>query len=230
VRVLPYGRDALLVDLASPEEVDAVHRALRGDLEAGRLPGVVEVVPAARTVLVAAREASALDAVRTRLDTVDLTPGTLADGSASDGPVPPSACSPDRSASRQHTVELPVHYDGEDLELVAADAGIDPAEVAARHTAASYTVAFGGFAPGFAYLAGLPGELQQPRLDSPRPRIPTGAVGVAGEFSGVYPRASPGGWRLIGRLADDAPVLFDPDRDPPALLVAGTRVRFRDAG
>lgn len=212
MRVLPYGRDALLVDLASLEEVDAVHRALRGDLEAGSLPGVVEVVPAARTVLVAARDASALDAVRARLDTVDLAAGSLAAG------------------SDDEVVELPVHYDGEDLELVAADAGIDPAEVVARHTGASYTVAFGGFAPGFAYLAGLPEELQQPRLDSPRPRIPTGAVGVAGEFSGVYPRASPGGWRLIGRLTADAPVLFDPDRDPPALLVAGTRVRFRDAG
>jgi KipI family sensor histidine kinase inhibitor len=128
------------------------------------------------------------------------------------------------------TVELPVVYDGEDLELVARDAGWSAADVVAAHTEAELTVAFGGFAPGFAYLAGLPEALQQPRLDTPRPRIPAGSVGVAGEFGGVYPRTSPGGWRLIGRLAPEAPTLFDPDRDPPALLVPGTTVRFRDAG
>jgi len=102
-------------------------------------------------------------------------------------------------------------------------------EVVELHTGATLTVAFGGFAPGFAYLAGLPEALQQPRLDTPRPRIPSGSVGVAGEFGGVYPRTSPGGWRLLGRLTDEAPTLFDPDRDPPALLVPGTTVRFRDA-
>ena len=122
-----------------------------------------------------------------------------------------------------------MHYDGADLERVATEAGIPVADVVARHTARELTVAFGGFAPGFAYLAGLDPLLCQPRLERPRERIPAGAVGVAGEFSGVYPRASPGGWRLLGRLVDDAPALFDTERDPPALLTVGTRVRFRDA-
>ena len=89
------------------------------------------------------------------------------------------------------------------------------------------TVAFGGFAPGFGYLTGLPTELHVPRRATPRTRVPAGAVGLAGPFAGAYPRASPGGWQLVGRT--DA-VLFDVDRDPPALLVPGTRVRFRQVG
>ncbi|GAA4928101.1 KipI family sensor histidine kinase inhibitor [Actinomycetospora succinea] len=209
--VLPAGPEALLVELGDLDEVAAVGAALRDALDRGDLPGVVDVVPAARTVLVTAPGArEALRAVRALLDGVDPT------------------VVPDRGAAG--TVELPVVYDGEDLELVARDAGWSADDVVAAHTGAELTVAFGGFAPGFAYLAGLPEALQQPRLDTPRPRIPSGSVGVAGEFGGVYPRTSPGGWRLIGRLADDAPTLFDPDRDPPALLVPGTTVRFRDAG
>ena len=213
MRLLPCGRDAVLVDLASLAEVDAVHRALRAAVDAGRLPGVVDVVPAARTVLVTAAPggpADALDEVRRVVAEADLDAGT----DPPDGP----------------ELELAVHYDGEDLDLVADTAGTDRPGVVALHTGAGHTVAFGGFAPGFAYLTGLPDALDQPRLDTPRPRIPAGAVGVAGGFSGVYPRSSPGGWRLVGRLADGAPRLFDPERDPPALLVPGTRVRFVDAG
>ncbi|MDD7940649.1 allophanate hydrolase subunit 1 [Actinomycetospora lutea] len=209
--VVPAGPEALLIDLDGLDEVAAVGAALRDALDRGELPGVVDVVPAARTVLVTAPGArDSLRAVRTLLEHVD-----------------PTAV-PDRDAAG--TVELPVVYDGEDLELVARDAGWSTDDVVAAHTGAELTVAFGGFAPGFAYLSGLPEALRQPRLDTPRPRIPAGSVGVAGEFGGVYPRTSPGGWRLIGRLTDDAPVLFDPDRDPPALLVPGTTVRFRDAG
>ncbi|GAA4895888.1 5-oxoprolinase subunit B family protein [Actinomycetospora straminea] len=209
--VRPVGPEALVVDLDGLDQVAVAGAALREALDRGELPGVVDVVPAARTVLVTAPGArEALRAVRALLDGVDLT------------------ATPDRGAAG--TVELPVHYDGEDLELVARDAGWSTADVVAAHTGAELTVAFGGFAPGFAYLTGLPEALHQPRLDTPRPRIPAGAVGVAGEFGGVYPRTSPGGWRLIGRLAQDAPTLFDPDRDPPALLVPGTTVRFRDAG
>lgn len=205
------GPEALIVDLDGLDAVAVAGAALRDALERGALPGVVDVVPAARTVLVTAPGApEALRAVRALLDGVDL------------------GAAPDRGAAG--TVELPVHYDGEDLELVARDAGWSTADVVAAHTGAELTVAFGGFAPGFAYLTGLPEALHQPRLDTPRPRIPAGAVGVAGEFGGVYPRTSPGGWRLIGRLTEDAPTLFDPDRDPPALLVPGTTVRFRDAG
>ncbi|MEJ2888651.1 5-oxoprolinase subunit B family protein [Actinomycetospora aeridis] len=211
VDVLAAGPEALLIDLDGPDEVAAVGAALRDALDRGDLPGVVDVVPAARTVLVTAPGArESLRAVRPLLDAVD------------------PAAVPDRDAAG--TVELPVIYDGEDLDLVARDAGWSTADVVRAHTEAELTVAFGGFAPGFAYLAGLPAPLQQPRLDTPRPRIAAGSVGVAGEFGGVYPRTSPGGWRLIGRLTDDAPTLFDPDRDPPALLVPGATVRFRDAG
>lgn len=217
-RLLPYGRDALLVDLDDLAGVDTVRHALRTARDAGGLPGVVEIVPAARTVLVVVEpgRADALAAVRALLAHLD---PAAAPGDAGDAP-----------GEEVAPVELPVHYDGEDLDLVAADAGLAPHEVVALHVDAAFIVAFGGFAPGFAYLTGLPEPLHQPRLSTPRTRIPAGAVGVAGGFGGVYPRASPGGWRLLGRLTDDAPVLFDPHRDPPALLTPGTRVRFRNAG
>jgi KipI family sensor histidine kinase inhibitor len=120
-------------------------------------------------------------------------------------------------------VTIPVRYDGADLELVARTAGIDPAEVIALHSDTEYVVAFLGFAPGFGYLTGLPEPLHQPRLDEARPEVPAGAVAIAGEYSAVYPRASPGGWRLIGSTEQ---VMFDPDASRPSLLAAGDRVRF----
>ena len=107
--------------------------------------------------------------------------------------------------------------------LVARTAGIDRAEVVALHSGAEFVVAFLGFAPGFGYLIGLPEPLRQPRLDEARPSVPSGSVAVAGEYSAVYPRASPGGWRLIGSTEQ---VMFDPDAEPPALLAPGDRVRF----
>lgn len=213
MRVLPAGPGAVMVELDDLAAVDAARRTLAAAVAAGDLPGVVDLVPAARTVLVTAPG---------RADTLAAVGDVVARGPADEAPAVDTAPSA--------RVELAVHYDGEDLDRVAADAGISAADVVARHTAHDLTVAFGGFAPGFAYLAGLDPLLCQPRLERPRERIPAGSVGVAGEFSGVYPRASPGGWRLVGRLTDDAPQLFDPDRDPPALLVPGTRVRFRDAG
>lgn len=121
-------------------------------------------------------------------------------------------------------VELDVVYDGDDLPAVAQRWGLDVAAAAARHAAVTHTVAFCGFAPGFAYMSGLPGELAVPRRDTPRPRVPAGAVALAGTYTGIYPRPSPGGWQLIGHT--DA-WLWDADRDPPARLVPGTRVRFR---
>ena len=120
-------------------------------------------------------------------------------------------------------IEVPVTYDGEDLADVANHTGLSEDEVVAAHTGTPWTVAFGGFAPGFAYLVGGDERLVVPRRDSPRTSVPAGSVGLAGEFSGVYPRSSPGGWQLIGRT--DA-VMFDVDRDPPALLAPGARVRF----
>jgi KipI family sensor histidine kinase inhibitor len=120
-------------------------------------------------------------------------------------------------------VIIAVDYDGPDLADVAALTGLSEDEVVTAHTATTWTVGFGGFAPGFAYLTSGDHRLRVPRRSTPRPDVPAGAVGLAGEFSGVYPRSSPGGWQLIGYTDID---LFDVDRDPPALLQPGMRVRF----
>jgi KipI family sensor histidine kinase inhibitor len=120
-------------------------------------------------------------------------------------------------------VEIPVDYDGADLDEVARLTGLTSGEVVAAHVGTPWTVAFGGFAPGFSYLVGGDPRLQVPRRDSPRTRVPAGAVGLAGEFSGVYPRESPGGWQLIGRTAT---VMWDSTRPAPALLTPGMTVRF----
>jgi 5-oxoprolinase (ATP-hydrolysing) subunit B len=166
---------------------------------AADLDGVDEIVPAAETVLIG-------------FDPRRFDPGALAQ--LRPRPI-------DATASAM--VEVPVAYDGADLDLVATTAGLTVDEVVERHAAPIYTVAFCGFAPGFAYLRGLDPTLRQPRFDSPRTSVPAGSVGIAGEFTGVYPRSSPGGWRLLGRTAAD---LWDLERDPPALLTPGTRVRF----
>lgn len=121
------------------------------------------------------------------------------------------------------TVEIPVTYDGPDLDEVASITGLSRDEVVAAHTQMPWTVAFGGFAPGFSYLVGGDERLQVPRRSTPRSRVPPGSVGLAGEFSGIYPRSSPGGWQLIGRTTLP---MWDSDREPPALLTAGTTVRF----
>jgi KipI family sensor histidine kinase inhibitor len=120
-------------------------------------------------------------------------------------------------------VEIGVHYDGDDLTEVAQLVGLTTAEVIAAHTGQSWTVAFCGFAPGFGYLHGENARLRVPRRDRPRISVPAGAVGLADEWSGIYPRPGPGGWQLIGRTTQ---ILWDLDRTPPALLQPGTRVRF----
>lgn len=120
-------------------------------------------------------------------------------------------------------VEVPVTYDGPDLHDVARLTGLSADAVVAAHTGCTWTVAFGGFAPGFSYLVDGDARLSVPRRASPRTRVPAGAVGLAGEFSGVYPRESPGGWQLIGRTTAR---LWDSQRQPPALLAPGSRVRF----
>jgi KipI family sensor histidine kinase inhibitor len=127
-------------------------------------------------------------------------------------------------------VEVPVRYggpDGPDLAEVAAAIGLTPAQVVDLHAGARYRVLFLGFAPGFAYLGGLPPELETPRRSSPRERVPPGSVGIAGRQTAIYPLAMPGGWQLIGR--SDV-VLFDPRRGRPALLAPGDTVRFVPAG
>ncbi|MEG9226811.1 5-oxoprolinase subunit B family protein [Aeromicrobium sp. Sec7.5] len=138
-----------------------------------------------------------------------------------------TAARPREVSTRPSTeVVLAVVYDGPDLDEVARLTGLTVEEVVTAHTGTTWDVAFTGFAPGFAYLTGGDPRLHVPRRDTPRPRVPAGAVGLAGPYSGAYPRESPGGWQLLGRT--DA-TLWDLDRDPPALLRPGTRVRFEVA-
>jgi KipI family sensor histidine kinase inhibitor len=196
--VRPFGERALLLDAAGTVEVLALATAVR---EAA-IEGVVDVVPGARTVLVVAGAPAELPHVRTALADVRPVPRVTGDG---------------------ELVEVPVRYDGPDLDDVARLTGLTPDEVVAAHTGTDWTVAFGGFAPGFAYLASGDPRLHVPRRAEPRTRVPAGAVGLAGDLSGVYPRASPGGWQLLGRTSLP---LWDLRRDPPALLRPGMRVRF----
>jgi KipI family sensor histidine kinase inhibitor len=200
VRLRPAGERGLLVEV---EELELVHR-LHAALRALDPPGVVELVPAYRTLLVVAdpERAEALDELAARLPALELPPAEAVAGDP---------------------VEIPVSYDGEDLPEVAGLTGLDAEEVVRRHTAPEYTVAFLGFSPGFPYLVGLDPSLEVPRRDTPRTSIPAGSVGLAGGQTGIYPTASPGGWRLIGRTEV---TLFDPGRDPPALLAPGGRLRF----
>jgi allophanate hydrolase subunit 1 len=199
VRVLPAGDRALLVEVADLAAVAAVRVAL----ERSPLPGQRDLVPAARTVLVVLdRRPTPADVDALRALPLDAPPGP-AGGQA---------------------VVLPVAFDGPDLAEVAELTGRPVPDLVAGLVAAELEVAFGGFAPGFAYLTGLPAELHVPRRTTPRTRVPAGSVGLAGPYAGAYPRASPGGWQLVGRT--DA-VLFDVDRNPPALLAPGTQVRFR---
>ncbi|UZN02431.1 urea amidolyase family protein [Cellulomonas sp. S1-8] len=206
VRVVRYGGDAVLVELPGSGAV----RALDSRLRALAVPGVVDVVPAARTVL-----------VRGDARTRDAWAATVADAARQAG-------AGDGSVADVRTIDVRVVYDGEDLDDVAALTGTSVDEVVARHLAGGpggYRVAFGGFMPGFAYVVGLDPRLQVPRLDSPRTRVPAGSVAVAGEFTAVYPTATPGGWRLLGRT-DLA--MFDVARGTAgaALLAPGDAVRF----
>jgi KipI family sensor histidine kinase inhibitor len=202
VNVLPFGDAALLVEL---DDLDAV-LALTAAVRAERIDGVLDVVPAARTVLVVTEPGTELDPLVKRVTSLSI-------GSESALP-------------EGETVEIAVVYDGPDLAEVARLTGLSEDDVVAAHTGTPWRIAFGGFAPGFAYLSGGDPRLSVPRREEPRTSVPAGAVGLAGEYSGVYPRSSPGGWQLIGHT--DA-VLWDADRDPPALLVPGGAVRFRVA-
>ena len=204
LRVLDYGDHALLLQFESTAEVIAWTDALRD----ANLLGVIDLVPASRTVLIKLGSPRYQQLTRQRLEKLVVEPPDTLE--------PPAE--PD--------VVIDVVYDGADLAEVAAMTGLDEADVVAAHSGTPWRVAIGGFAPGFAYLAGGDPRLEVPRRDEPRTRVPAGAVGLAGEFSGIYPRESPGGWRLIGHT--DA-VLWDIDRDPPALLTSGMWVQFRAA-
>ncbi|WP_232514437.1 allophanate hydrolase subunit 1 [Cellulomonas sp. PSBB021] len=226
-RVVRFGAAALLVELADLAHVRRADDALRAARRHDELLALVEdQVPAAESVLVRVRPGTDLRAVAARVRAV-LADASRADDAPDEGRVPGSAAS-DGPASAGVAppgalVVLPVTYDGPDLAELAELTGRTVEEVVARHTAVTYTVAFGGFMPGFAYLVGLDPVLHVPRRATPRERVPAGAVAVADRFAAVYPAATPGGWRLLGTCAT---VLFDVHRDEPALLTPGTPVRF----
>jgi KipI family sensor histidine kinase inhibitor len=200
--VFDYGDQALMLQCGSTAEVLAWVDALRG----AALPGVLDIVPAARTVLVKLDSPRLQGVTRQRLRKMRVT--------ADDGvPV-------DRSAD----VVIDVVYDGPDLAEVADHTGLTMAQLVDAHTATPWRVGFSGFAPGFAYLVDGDARLRVPRRSEPRTSVPAGSVALAGEFSAIYPRQSPGGWQLIGHT--DA-VLWDLDRPNPALLTQGMWVQFR---
>lgn len=202
LNVLPYGPSALLV------ETGGLAPALIAE-ELRLLEGVIDAVPGAGTVLLTfeTAERSERESIRFFTDQIHaLKPGS--GGQQQDG---------------GSEVTIPVRYDGADLAAVAELSGMRQAEVIAAHAGGVYRVSFMGFAPGFGYLEGLPSPLHLPRRETPRTHVPTGAVAIAGPYTAVYPRQSPGGWLLLGSTEID---LFDVSARPPARLRPGMRVRF----
>lgn len=196
MRLRPLGASALLLECQDGDEVESWRAELWRRRDEGLLQAA-DIVPGARTVLV--------------------------DGVTSDAAAIIEALNPEpaTTVSDISLVEIATTFDGADLPDVAELWGVSPARVIELLTGTELTVAFSGFAPGFAYLRGLSRTV--PRLDAPRPRVPAGSVALAGEYAGIYPSASPGGWRLVGRTTE---TLFDVDRRPPARLTPGTRVRL----
>lgn len=229
MEIVPLGDSALVVRLRerfddAPEQtLDTVLRAFQ-QLQNAVIPGVTELAPAYTSV------------------TAFFDPITVAKGAETSDKMfdclvarirAAVVAGADRGKHRTGTqrrvrlVEIPVCYDREfalDINDVARRANISPSEVIRLHSTAEYRVACIGFVPGFPFLAGLPKELATPRRDVPRKQIPPGSVGIGGAQTGIYPLRSPGGWNLIGRTPRR---LFDPQKNPPALLRAGQRVRFR---
>lgn len=203
--IRPCGDAALLIEVDGLERALALHAALR----AAPPGGLVDLVPAARSVLVRVEPGTDLRAVERAIHAL------------------PAANAAGPSGPPTEVVEIPVVYDGKDLADVAEQTGRTVTEVVDEHTAEPWTVAFSGFAPGFGYLAGPRRWPSVSRRAEPRTAVPAGAVALAGPFSGVYPRESPGGWQLIGRTELR---VWDPDGSPPALLVPGARVRFVAVG
>jgi len=200
--VLDYGDQALMLQCGSTAEVLAWAEALRS----AALPGVVDVVPAARTVLVKLEAPRYQGVARQRLRKMRVDADEVA------------------VSERSADVVIDVVYDGPDLAEVAERTGLTIAGVVDAHTSTLWRVGFSGFAPGFAYLVDGDPRLRVPRRSEPRTSVPAGSVGLAGEFSAVYPRQSPGGWQLIGHT--DA-VLWNLERQNPALLTQGMWVHFR---
>lgn len=198
MKVLPFGDRAILAEYDSLAETMDAFRTLN----AARPPGVRELVPAARTVL------ACIDPTQISLRAAEQW---LRDTKAIHA-----------VESMSESVTIPVRYDGPDLAETAEFLGINVDELISRHSSAEWQCAFIGFAPGFAYLAG-PTGLEVPRRATSRQSVPPGSVGLAGEFTGIYPRSSPGGWQLIGTT--DA-VLWDETREHPSTIAPGMTVRF----
>lgn len=207
--VLPMGETALLVQVDDTAAVLRLAEAVQARRAAGAWPEILELVPAARTVLVRTTHGAHLGHLAGDLS-------DLADslGAAGMPPQPPGPM-----------LQIPVRYDGPDLADVAGHTGLSVAEVVSAHTSTPWRVAFCGFAPGFAYLLSGDPRLRVPRRPEPRAAVPAGSVALAGEYSGIYPRETPGGWQLLGTT--DV-VLWDVERPVPALLSPGTTVRFVD--
>lgn len=192
-----YASDQALYVDGPPEAMDLAAML--------RIPGVVNLHPAYTSILVV------FDPMRTDHRQVEQAILSL----------------PGRPLHVQRTHHrIPVRYDGPDLDAVAAFHGLSREQVVALHTGALYTVAFLGFAPGFGYLTGLPERLRTPRLATPRKLVPAGTVGIAGQQTGIYPLATPGGWQWIGQT--DVP-MFDLERNPMSLLQPGDSVSFEAA-
>ena len=223
------GEHGLLVETGSL----AVSHRLDAVLRAARPPGVVEVVPGPETVLVVApgtdqgrlgsrgstncsARRSSPESLAKRSSPRELVRRSVSGTQVLDPPEPGEAL----SGAGAEVVGIPVVYDGELLDFVAELAGMSVDDVIARHTGRELVVGWLGFAPGFAYLIGLDPTLHLPRLATPRTSVPAGSVAIAGPYSAIYPTASPGGWRLLGRTATR---IWDVDAEPPSLFRPGTR-------
>ena len=241
MEITPLGDSALIVrvrerfDDAPEETLNEILRVFHR-LESAAIPGVIELAPAYTTVAVffdpmavanaGAKPNEIFDWLAKRVRTA-LSSVAAVYPSRRRSPRRPKADDRRTAANRSRLIEIPVCYDPEfafDLEQVARHAQISTKEVADLHCRAEYRVNCIGFTPGFPFLSGLSERLATPRRSTPRKEIPAGSVGIGGKQTGVYPLKSPGGWNIIGRTPLP---LFDPQKNPPALLRAGDRVRFR---
>lgn len=220
MQITPLGDNALMLEVGDVID-ESTHRRVQTAwraLAAAPLPAVRELVPAYTTVTVFYDPAEAVRAGAPAHDIADWLRAKLRE----------RLKNPPKTEKHQpRTVEIPVCYGGEfgpDLARVATQAKLTAEEVIKRHAKAEYLVHLIGFAPGFPYLGGLPKELHTPRHARPRMVVPPGSVGIGGSQTGIYPLATPGGWNLIGR----SPLrMFRPEANPPVLLQAGDRVKFK---
>lgn len=201
-RILDYGPHATMLELDHDDHVDDLFSYLEAAVSRGELCGIRDIVPAARTVLVVGESEAARADCLAHVSTWE--PGAA-----------------ERGAGQTH--EIRVVYDGPDLDEVCRATGLSRQQVVDLHSGAEYRVAFMGFAPGFGYLTGLPDQLQLPRRKDPRAKVPPRSLAIAGDYTAVYPRTSPGGWNLLGQTVES---MWDPSAERPNLLAPGDTVRF----